>query len=450
MNKERIKSGVLIILILSNMVLAGKVLINKKLWPSGYNFFSNFTHVSKKDDTSTAAHLAAPIKIIVNTGYQSSRFDYNRSDGYFSEICDAAGLSFSQAFSQGTAKTTISADEWYAALTAKSIYFSYPCEYSIQTFSQLLGINCTDSENIVFSNLIISDTGNVYVENSANGTFFKYHTSNADIAPIIAGVRDDNNNEESIINYSFDLNFDKTFGNEKTLLSPLIPVYSAPVSAEKLVAENPLMPSTNEFDMSAIEKTLSVFSINTNAVSRYTEADGTLVFVENNGILKISPDGILDFSASDSGIRLTQSESSDLCTTVTALAAFVDEINSSADLQKDMTITSSLADAGETNFSFSYLVNGLPVVYQNRDAVSATVENGRLKKYTQVLRKYSGTNKFSDSPTYIDALDSAILRYQSSMSEIHITKIYLSYIDNLSIGEKNADWYVDIDNVVAQ
>ena len=124
MNKERIKSGVLIILILSNMVLAGKVLINKKLWPSGYNFFSNFTHVSKKDDTSTAAHLAAPIKIIVNTGYQSSRFDYNRSDGYFSEICDAAGLSFSQAFSQGTAKTTISADEWYAALTAKSIYFS--------------------------------------------------------------------------------------------------------------------------------------------------------------------------------------------------------------------------------------------------------------------------------------------------------------------------------------
>ena len=39
MKKERLKSILLIMLIITNLVLAEKILVNEKLWLSGYNFF---------------------------------------------------------------------------------------------------------------------------------------------------------------------------------------------------------------------------------------------------------------------------------------------------------------------------------------------------------------------------------------------------------------------------
>ena len=39
MNKERLKSITLVCLIFLNFVLGGLIVTDKKLWPSGYNFF---------------------------------------------------------------------------------------------------------------------------------------------------------------------------------------------------------------------------------------------------------------------------------------------------------------------------------------------------------------------------------------------------------------------------
>ena len=41
MNKERVKNLVLVFLIAMNFILGSRILFERKLWPSGYNFFSN-------------------------------------------------------------------------------------------------------------------------------------------------------------------------------------------------------------------------------------------------------------------------------------------------------------------------------------------------------------------------------------------------------------------------
>ena len=41
MKKERIKSAVLTVLVISSLLLTGQIWFNQRLWPEGYNFFVN-------------------------------------------------------------------------------------------------------------------------------------------------------------------------------------------------------------------------------------------------------------------------------------------------------------------------------------------------------------------------------------------------------------------------
>ena len=61
-----------------------------------------------------------------------------------------------------------------------------------------------------------------------------------------------------------------------------------------------------------IEKIAQIFNVNANTVNRYTEADETVVYVENNATLKIHTDGIVEYKARDEGIQLTDSQKADI------------------------------------------------------------------------------------------------------------------------------------------
>lgn len=447
MNKDRVKSIILIVLIIFNLMLAEKILVNKKLWPLGYNFFSIRT-ASKKDDYSIIGHLALPERIIVNTGYQSSRFEYLRSSRDFDEIYAAADEVIKRAFSKPIKSVSpVSADNWYSALTGKSLYLSYPCKFSAQNFAGLMGLPSTEQSFKGFSDIVIGETGSVYISDTEDGLFYKIDLTSPEIAPIIEAVLAEEA-DKAVINYSFDLNFDKDFGDQKTFLSPMIPIYSAPVEAEVIISSNPLLRD-GEINQKAIDGILAAFSINPGTVWRYTEADGSLVFVENTGVLKISPDGILSFTATGSGISLSSS-SQNTSFTVSDVAKLVGNVNMGADCDTDMYITSPLISDSATEFTFDYIVNGIPVRFNDTNAASITVENGCITRYTQILRRYTPGGYSEYSPLYIEALDNIIARYRDSMSQINIIKMFPAYIDTMDMGEKFPDWFIEIDNVIAE
>ena len=445
--KERVKSFVLVTLVIFTLVLAERILVDEKLWPTGYNFFSIGTN-QKKIEVSVSENLTTPERIIVNTGYQSSRFEYLNNSANFKEIHHIAQEILKEAFKKPAKDiSSIPAENWYSVLTAKSIYLPYPCAYSAQNFARLLGVSSTSANFKNFSDIVISNSGSVYI-NDIDG-FYKIDTGILDLSEMLEEATNTDIENQSVINYSFDLNFDKAFGSEKTILSPMIPIYSDSVSANVITASNPISRN-GEPNQKIINAILTAFSVNPNSTWRYTEADGTLVFVENNGVLKITPDGVLTFTASDNGILLNQNPFADSFETVTKLASFIDNINSAIDYNIQMSPSSPITIDNIKNFTFDYNIAGIPVKYEGRSAINVTVSSGYITEYSQILRVYNTTGYTGDIPLYIYALDNIIAKYQDSMSQIDITKMFPAYIDDLSLGEKSPDWFIEIDNVVAE
>ncbi len=447
MIKERVKSIILVILVIFTLVLAERILVDKKLWPTGYNFF-NIRRISDKTDTSASDSLILPQRIIVNTGYQSSRFEYLRTSEEFEKIHSVASEILNVAFKSTSRNISqISADAWYSALSTKSVYLSYLGSFSAQNFAGLMGIERTEATFNNFCDIVIGETGSVYIND--NGTFYKIETARGDIAPIIEDILRQNEDSQSVINYSFDLNFDKEFGSQKTILSPMIPIYFDNVLADAISSENPLLKD-GEIDQKIINTLLATFSVNPNSTWRYTEADGTVVYVENTGVLKISPEGILTFTANDAGLGISSQISANAYETASTVANFVGTVNTACDLNTQLNITSSLSGNTTEQFTFDYNISGIPVKFNGRSAVTVTVSNGYITEYSQVLRRYNLSGYRASSPLYFEALDLVIAGYQDSMNQINIRKMFPAYIDDLTISQKHLDWYIEIDNVIAE
>ena len=441
MKKERIKSIILIMLIITNLVLAEKILVNEKLWLSGYNFFVSTRNKRKKNIVSVTESLSLPEKIVVNTGYQSSRFIYTRADENFVPINNAAAEVIKAAFGDYKSALEITAEDWYAALTSKSVYLSYSASFSPSLYSSFLGISEPELPILEFSDIVIAENGTVYL--GGDNEFCKVPVSSSLISPIIQTALSEHSDEESVINYSFDLNFDQNSGAESTVLSPMILIYSEPVTAPYITPQN-LAVKDGNINEKAFSDALPIFGVNQNSARSYTEADGTLVYVENNGILKITPNGILTFTARGNGIRLSSGF------IPSKIASFIDTVNSKMGIDADICLSFARMADDTAHFEFNYMVEGYPVKYKDISAISATVANGYLTEYSQVLRNFGITDEISVSPDFINALDDVISAYRGSMQEMRITKMYPAFCDDLKAPKVGIDWNIDVDNVLAE
>lgn len=482
MNMERIKSLILAVLVVSNIVLSNKIWSNKKLWPSGYNFFVTVRNsfiiksVSKifnhdNIDYVSKAYINTPKQIIINTGYQTTRFVLDRNHDMFDNANIVSQDILTLAFSASSRSiSSVTQEEWYSVLMSKSMYLNYNVEYDTHLFAQFFNVNETELAYFTsyITDIVISaDTSSpyvsVYIKNGHDNSYFKINTSvsKEETENIIGFFQNENHDDDSeesfnIVNYSFDLQFDQ--GNQKVLLSPMIPIFNNPQEYNIIESVNPIMKSDGSLNSFVAERLFNIFNINPNAVRRYTEANGTFVFVENDATLKISPIGVLEYSAIGNGsdIKLydvTPSSYTNIC----MAADFMDSVNSQISANKNLYLSSNLTadNISDSNLelTFDYSVCGLPVNIAADNvthAVSMTVSDGYLKKYTQLLRAYSDTDKTDITNTLIEALDDTVNQYSDTENQIYVDNIYAAYNDDGSLGEKNAVWNVSLDNTRSQ
>ena len=246
MKKEHIKNIALAVLVVMNIVLSSKILSDKKLWPSGYNFFNadNFPIISffvknsfdEENDPEKAVHLTMPEKIIFNTGDQTTRFSVNSNNKEYDAVIKYCEEILVSALSCDENKIAeIDSQEWFSSLMTKSVYLSYYTEYESQLFANFLGLRETvvSQKAETFSNVVIglSDNVAVYFEDAKTRKYYRIRTGKRfsefkDAVEEIINSLDVNDSEGNAINYSFDLNFDKSFGTQKTIISSMVPIYS--------------------------------------------------------------------------------------------------------------------------------------------------------------------------------------------------------------------------------
>lgn len=465
MKKEQIKNIVLALLVVTNLVLGSEILLDKKLWPSGYNFFSSeyfpvMRVFSKKSDKSTlerAEHLTVPEQMIFNTGDQTTRFSLNSHNSAYKSVLDGCDEILIAAMSCTEERIQeVQEEEWFSALKTKSVYLGYYTEYETELFANFMGLSGTPLSQKVrtFSNVVIglSDNVSVYFEDIAGEKYYRVKTGRRfekfkETAEKVIEVQTAENITGNAINYSFDLNFDKAFGTQKAIIASMVPIYQNERQLSVATAENALFENGKP-DNGAIKKIVHLFGVNSNVARRYTEADGTVVYVENNATLKIYTDGLLEYKAREGGIALDGSAGG---YRISKLNEFVSAVNEEGGASGDIYISSRVYE-GAKYITFDYICNGLTVRQKKpgmENAVFCVLTDGYISEYRHFLRKYGETDEYTVMPEYITAVDDTIQEYSAVTGQVTINKLYPAYSDDGGAGTMEAKWQTDVEAVVA-
>lgn len=456
MKIERLKSILLIMLVISSIVLTANNWYDKELWPEGYSLFSGIKkHFSNENENIAKAfnpteEVLRPAQIIINK--LNNHILYTKSSGNYEDLCDEITALLDVAFSSH-AFTDSNVEEWNNRLKTDSCYFSYPVIYDATYFSsQLSGIYPGKTryfrEFLVSVDQIIPSTLYLYIKDPESDNIEKiqleYEGNRIDEL-----IKDAQNNSTDVSYFSFELNFNNA--DESGVKDHVIIDGNVLINiAEKRIQS---IRENNVFEDIALNDTmcksiLEIFNYNTSGIRKYVEADNSVVFVENYGTLKLHSNGILDYKSLDStnGITL-EGNSVNAC--LNSCITFVNKITSVIPTNgMYYEITSDIHDINSKSFTltFDYFINDNQIImpherYQIKNAVSVTVENGKITSYTQLFNSFELIGTETNLRSAIDAID--MLEYENKKDNEVVTDIFSAYSYNADTEIWQPHWYVE-------
>ncbi len=478
---ERFKSLVLALLVITSFVLTFKIALNEKLWPDGYNFFvdSRFSSVADlasklnpfaKSGTGNASNsvLTVPNRVIVNAGGEQRYYITNKNSQH-----DAVDYQVKRILTAlfSSLDVGIAADdaEVASALKTKSVYLDYITSYDTGVFAQYMNKNDSTVARSVskFSGMIVSfsDTvktnATVYIKDIQTNRYFKFDIpyAKADFDTIFKNIQND---EENLISYSADLGYDKKVEGQRILIESAVPIFLEPVEVNEIKGENPVLKANNEYDDNVIYKILRTFKINPNTYNKYTEADETMVFVENNATLKIHKNGVVEYNAKPGvpGIELVKQNASSF-ETMLAVSEFIDAVSKSAGIYHPLMQSPAYNDGvlrgADMQMRFDYLVNNTAVMInlsggksnpEVDNSVFVQVQSGAITKYIHLLRRYDNTENKVDTALVDKSLDAVFEQYRGNNADgIFISNIYPVYKYDDKTETFIAQWNINVDKV---
>ena len=228
----------------------------------------------------------------------------------------------------------------------------------------------------------------------------------------------------------------------------MVPIYSNAQTVPVISASVPWGSFSDSSANSIRNEIVKIFDFNSSNANRYTEADGTTVYVENNATLKIHPNGLIEYKALDNGLQLTQSGGR--YNMISAVNSFAARINKLTKSNSDIYISSG-TNSESNILTFDYTSEGFPVkiaLGDIKNAVYCEVANGYIKEYRHLLRTYKKTDDTVTTPEYIYAVDDIIQQYSSVTEEVTINKLYLAYTDSAVNQTLGANWIADVKAVI--
>ncbi len=458
MKIERLKTILLILLVISSIVLTINKWFNEKLWPEGYNFFSDVKNFFLSTDDGKTEYAFDPVEeilkpseIIFNNSqnhilYTKSSENY---DSFYDEISDIIEL-----FAKGDSYEQGSVEEWNNALKGKSYCFSYPVKYNSNYFfsrdtQKYKGAIKAVREFIVSGDIRIPSMIYVYAKDAETGEVFKqkikYESKMLELNydKLVASTDETNY-------FSFELKFDlETQGGveQPVIIDPDVLISITPKTLPSISEENLFQKiSSNENIYTAV---LSKFGYNTSSIRKYVESDNSVVFVENYGTLKFHSNGILEFKSIDNtkGIELGGDT---IYECVNSCISFVDAITGQVPFSKSMNwqLSSDIPDIRSKTFTlvFDYYVNDNMIatpfeLYNMKNSIVVEVVSGKIVNYRQICRSYTSINQYVSCPSAIEAIDT--IEQQLYLPDNVISDIFTAYTYDSINGIWYPAWYVE-------
>jgi len=456
MKIERLKSILLVLLVISSIVLTVNKWFNEKLWPDGYNFFSDVKNYFTGASSGTSSSFFDPVEVVLkpakiilnNSGshvlYTKSSSEYN---SLYEQIKESLNLvSASSSFQE------VDEDEWNDELKRKSCYFSYPVKYDSGYFLNQLsdksgfGNISAVREFILTSDTRISKVSYVYVKDDITGKIFKYRidfesTAIDDLIELVPTISTGNDY------YSFELNFDREDEDavqQHLVIDPDVLININQTQIPKIWEHNLFSDISNSPDI--YNSILQTFGYNTSTIRRYTEHDNSLVFVENYGTLKLHTNGFIDYKSlnTSQGVSLSGNTTYEC---INSCISFVNTVTSSLGLAEGMyfEISSDIKDIKSKSFTlnFDYYINDRMIIpSDNTHSIIVKVESGKIVSYNQLCKSFYNLEELELYPSAIEAID--MLETQSQSTKISDLFTAYKLDDTMKIWQPM--WFIENEN----
>jgi hypothetical protein len=115
-----------------------------------------------------------------------------------------------------------------------------------------------------------------------------------------------------------------------------------------------------------------------------------VVYLDESGTLKLRPDGVISYTASDDGGMAYPDDTADM---VEASRAILSEIHEAFSGDEELFYTGFKRDGDSCAISFGYFVEGAEVKYNTESAASVVFEGGRLTQLKLKIRSYTMTEE---------------------------------------------------------
>ncbi len=458
MKKESFKNIILLVLVITSVALTFNMWMQKKLWPDGYNFFSNITKYFDGADYEKKYYLSKenvsyPTKIVITNTEKRSLYTHTEPD--FETITDAVMPSVKGGIS-GAVYVESNLDEWETAICNTSVYMSYPVAYDYSLFNAILGLSAPNKTDIAYIKelLIYCDlngkTNILFIKDNQSSKIYKTAIEhNENIANII---KNNTNSDVASLPFSFELNFDKAKDEsveQKIIIGPTVTIPLTSSYARTVFTQD----NSKIFEDNGLMKNiLNAFSYNTATLNRYKDNQNTWVYVDNYGTLKFYQNGTLEYKALDStkGIRLTNDGLNTYDSFISGLE-FVNTILTHYSPEGNFDINLSSYNSNEkdntVSLTFDYYIDGKEIKYDNNEsAISLEIKNGNLVYYRQIFKNFTLSDDEILCPDAIVALDMLMAgnKYKGTVTDLYIgyAKQANSYIPKWYVKTSEGGTYV--------
>ncbi|MBR6654394.1 MAG: hypothetical protein IKL27_06655, partial [Oscillospiraceae bacterium] len=301
--KELLKSFAIVVLIFNGIFLAYKSeVFNEFLAEADLPgilaiYFKNGEQVGNSGNMNTEngdVDVAAKPVVMAVIGDVGARYGAKCDEAQLDSLYESTVNIVGEALGSARLPESCSEEEWREALTRSGVYWDYQVELPITSLIKWLGMS-TLNDNRDYADrfaVVIGEHGGVDVYYANSEGYRKCGT--AAVADSIGGVM-----QTFLPNGAY-------FAFESEELGDMVAPYTLilpEISDKNIVAAENIAENER-----VVERTAELLGISLLGGTSYSEKNGTMVYVGVNGIMRIQPDGVLNYSVTDYDYTDTEGE----------------------------------------------------------------------------------------------------------------------------------------------
>lgn len=450
MFKERVKTSIIIILLLNCVFLTWQLWFKSGILGSDWLYFSvsdlPFVRLFTRSDEAVSLpkeNLSKPRKFVINGGELWVPY-YNTDEAF--DTLDEKTSAILKSVLKGEAKeeSGITYEKWLNYLSSPSVYVEYPINVSPRMLSMVLNSGFSDFPEEITSikDAIVIPAGEVAVRVAVRDA----NTNKA----VEFFIEDENLSfpEEVLSLYADKYNRDGYEFAYSTLLSEALAQGNVKIGDLVLFSDNyssyPDIRVINPIEGKAYDNLLQSFSFTPKPLRHYPDNFGAENYVENYATVRIFPDGYIEYSAvdSDKGIDLGK-DGDNQYEVLNSAIDFAQKVWDSVSDQPFSVLVSGIEETENGNkFTFDYYYGGREIavgiekegVDPLYHAIEIVTEGNRIVSYRQYLRSYTGSDSVTNQENFMAALDYFVSLFKEG-EECTVTDLYLGYYDGGESGE---------------